>query len=211
MTEEQQDSAPQSGELVDKDAPDAPGGIRDEMIEAIRKNARVAVITGIVMLICGILAIASPLAAGVSVTLVVGILLAIGGVSQCVIAFSAGAFRQGLLIFLMGAITALAGLFLLRQPLAGLAAITLFLAAYFIAEGVIELIAAVKIRPAQGWLWMLTSAIVTLLLGAMIWRQFPVSGAWAVGLLFGIKLVMSGWWLILVGRGVRQATDLRKA
>jgi uncharacterized membrane protein HdeD (DUF308 family) len=211
MTEEQQDSAPQSGELVDKDAPDAPGGIRDEMIEAIRKNARVAVITGIVMLICGILAIASPLAAGVSVTLVVGILLAIGGVSQCVIAFSAGAFRQGLLIFLMGAITALAGLFLLRQPLAGLAAITLFLAAYFIAEGVIELIAAVKIRPAQGWLWMLTSAIVTLLLGAMIWRQFPVSGAWAVGLLFGIKLVMSGWWLILVGRGVRQATDLRNA
>ena len=206
MSEDKDDAATVSGEVLRADERSALEAVGSEMIDAIRRNARVAVITGIVMVICGILAIGSPLAAGVSVTLVVGMLLAIGGVSQCVIAFSAGAFGQGLLVFLMGVITAIAGLFLLTQPLAGLAAITLFLAAYFIVEGIIELIAAVKIRPADGWLWMLATGVVTLLLGVMIWRQFPVSGAWAVGLLFGIKLVMSGWWLILIGRGVRQAT-----
>lgn len=205
MSEEKDDAAI-SGEILGADERSAFEAVGSEMIDAIRRNARVAVITGIVMVICGILAVGSPLAAGVSVTLVVGLLLAIGGISQCVIAFSAGAFGQGLLVFLMGVITAIAGLFLLTQPLAGLAAITLFLAAYFIVEGIIELIAAVKIRPAGGWLWMLATGVVTLLLGVMIWRQFPVSGAWAVGLLFGIKLLMSGWWLILIGRGVRQAT-----
>jgi uncharacterized membrane protein HdeD (DUF308 family) len=204
MPDERSDATP-TGELVGGNERPAPGEIRDEMIEAIRRNARVAVITGIIMVICGSLAVAAPLAAGVSVTLVVGTLLTIGGISQCVIAFSAGAFGQGLLVFLMGLISAGAGVFLITQPLAGLAAITLFLAAYFIVVGIIELVTALKIRPAAGWLWMLATGIVTLLLGLMIWRQFPVSGAWAVGLLFGIKLVMSGWWLILVGRGVRQA------
>ena len=206
MSEERKTPTPASGEVLSDDGTTALGPVGSAMIDAIRRNARVAVITGVVMVICGILAIGSPLAAGVSVTLVVGMLLAIGGVSQCVIAFSAGAFGEGLLVFLMGVITTFAGLFLLTQPLAGLAAITLFLAAYFMVEGIIELIAAMKIRPAGGWLWLLATGIVTLLLGIMIWRQFPVSGAWAVGLLFGIKLVMSGWWLILIGRGVRRAT-----
>ena len=206
MSEERETPTPTSGEVLSGAETTALGNVGSAMIEAIRRNARVAVITGVVMVLCGVLAIGSPLAAGVSVTLVVGLLLAIGGVSQCVIAFSAGAFGEGLLVFLMGVITTFAGLFLLTQPLAGLAAITLFLAAYFMVEGIIGLVAALKIRPADGWLWLLATGIVTLLLGVMIWRQFPVSGAWAVGLLFGIKLVMSGWWLILIGRGVRRAT-----
>ncbi len=50
-------------------------------------------------------------------------------------------------------------------------------------------------------------SIITLILGLMIWRQFPLSGAWAVGVLFGVKLIMSGWWLIFIGRGVRKITE----
>lgn len=173
------------------------------LLEGIRKNARIAVFAGIVMVICGLLSIGSPLAAGVSVTIFVGAFLAIGGISQCFLAFQAGAFGRGVLIFVMGILTTVAGLYLFNQPLAGLAAITLILAAYFVAIGVIELMAALQIRPAPGWGWMLTNGIITFLLGAMIWRQFPVSGAWAVGILFGVKLLLSGMFLIAVGRSVR--------
>jgi uncharacterized membrane protein HdeD (DUF308 family) len=176
------------------------------MLDAIRKNARLAVIAGIVLLFCGVLSIGSPLAAGVSVTVIVGVFLAIGGISQCVLAFQAGALGRGILIFLMGTLTTIAGFYLFNQPLSGLAAITLFLAAYFVAIGVVELFAALQMRPAPGWGFMLANGAITFVLGAMIWRQFPVSGAWAVGLLFGIKLVFSGMFLIAIGRRVSVAT-----
>ena len=175
------------------------------LLDAIRQNARLAVITGIILLICGVLAIGSPLAAGVSVTIFVGAMLAVGGIVQCFLAFQAGAFGRGLLIFLVGALTAIAGFYLVTQPVAGLASITTLLAAYFVVTGVFELVGAFQIRPAEGWGWMLFNGIVTLLLGLMIWRQFPLSGAWAVGVLFGVKLVFSGWSLIVIGRTVRTA------
>ena len=182
-----------------------------DLLDGIKKNSRVAVIMGIIMLICGFLAVGSPLAAGLSVTIFVGAMLVIGGVAQCFLAFQAGAFGKGLLIFIMGALTAVAGFYLFSQPLAGLASITLFLAAFFIVTGIFELIGAFQIRPAQGWGMMLFNGIVTLILGVMIWRQFPLSGAWAVGVLFGIKLIFSGWTLIFIGRSARGAAKAAAA
>jgi len=181
--------------------------ISSGLLDGIRKNARLAVIVGILMLICGILAIGSPLVAGMSVTVVVGVMLLVGGVSQCFLAFQAGAFGKGLLIFIMGALTAVAGFYLFNQPLAGLASITLLLAVYFIVTGISELISAFQIRPAEGWGMMLFNGIVTLLLGFMIWKQFPLSGAWAIGVLFGVKLVLGGWSLIFIGRSIRGAAE----
>jgi uncharacterized membrane protein HdeD (DUF308 family) len=173
-----------------------------DLLDGIKKNARLAVIVGIIMLVCGILAIGSPLAAGLSVMIFVGAMLIVGGISQCFLAFQAGAFGKGLMIFIIGALTAVAGAYLLNQPIAGLASITIFLAAFFVASGIVELVSAFQIRPADGWGLMLFNGIVTLLLGIMIWRQFPLSGAWAVGILFGVKMILSGWLLIFIGRGV---------
>ena len=181
------------------------------LLDGIKKNARLAVIMGIIMVICGILAIGSPFAAGLSVTMFVGIMLAIGGIAQCILAFRAGAFGKGLLIFVVGALTAAVGFYLINQPLAGLAAIALFLAAYFVVTGIFELISAFQIRPSNGWGVMLFNGIVTLLLGIMIWSDFPLSGAWAVGILFGVKLLLSGWSLIFIGRSVRVAAKTAAA
>lgn len=173
----------------------------------IRKNATLTVVTGVVMLICGVLAIGSPLAAGLYVTIFVGAMLAVGGIAQCFLAFKAGAFGKGLMIFIIGLLTAIAGFYLMGQPVAGLASITLFLAAYFIVTGIFDGIAAFQFRPDPGWGWMLFNAIVTLLLGLMIWRQFPLSGVWAIGVLFGIKLIFGGWSLIFIGRAVKGAAS----
>jgi len=187
------------------------GSVTPDLLDGIKKNARLAVIMGIIMVICGILAIGSPFAAGLSVMMFVGIMLAIGGIAQCILAFGAGAFGRGSLIFVVGALTAAVGFYLLNQPLAGLAAITLFLAAYFVVTGIFELISAFQIRPADGWGVMLFNGIVTLLLGIMIWSNFPVSGAWAIGILFGVKLLLSGWSLIFIGRSVRVAAKTAAA
>jgi uncharacterized membrane protein HdeD (DUF308 family) len=86
------------------------------LLDGIKSNARLAVIVGILMLICGFLAVGSPLVAGLSVTVVVGVMLIVGGLSECFLAFKAGAFGRGLLIFVVGALTVVAGFFLFNQP-----------------------------------------------------------------------------------------------
>ena len=160
---------------------DVTSAMASGLLGGIKDNAKLAVTIGIILIIVGLLAIAAPLAAGVSITIMVGTLLIIGGIGECFLAFQAGAFGRGLLIFIVGALMAVAGFYMVSQPVAGLAAITLFLTAYFIVSGITEIIAAVQIRPSSGWGWMLFNGIVTLVLGILLWRQFPLSGAWAVG------------------------------
>ena len=38
----------------------------------------------------------------------------------------------------------------------------------------------------------------------MLWRQFPLSGAWAVGTLVGVRLIVSGFALFSIGGMVRK-------
>lgn len=177
------------------------------LLEGIKDNAGVAKGTGWFLLILGVLALAAPAAAGVSITFTVGIMLIIGGIVQCVLAFKVGAFGRGILVFIMGLLTVLVGAYMTSQPLSVLVSITFFLAIYFIVTGIVEIIAAFSIKPAVGWGWMLFNAIVTLLLGMMIWRQFPLSGIWAVGVLFGVKLIISGTTLISLGSAVKKGVN----
>ena len=150
------------------------------ILDGIRDNASFAVAAGVILVIMGVLAVGAPLAAGLSITAIVGILLAIGGISQCILAFRAGAFGRGLWIFLVGLLMTITGAYMFTQPVAGLAALTIMLVAYLFAAGVCELIIAMQIRPEDGWGWTLTSGVITLLLALMLWRQFPVSGIWAI-------------------------------
>lgn len=174
-----------------------------ELVKRIKHNTGIVIAIGVVLLIVGILALVAPFVAGLSVAFVVGILLLIGGIAQLLFAFKAGSFGKGLLAFILGALTMMAGVIMISRPDVGLATLTLFLAAYFIAEGVFEALWAFQLKPVQGWGWSLFSGIVSLLLGIMIWRQFPLSGAWAVGVLVGIKLIFSGWTLITIGGAAR--------
>jgi uncharacterized membrane protein HdeD (DUF308 family) len=181
------------------------------LLDGIKENASLAVTIGIVLIIAGMLALVSPLVAGLSITIMVGATLAIGGIGQCFFAFKAGAFGRGLTMFIWGVLMTIAGVYMMTQPAAGLASITLFLAAYFVIAGLFELIAAFQIKPADGWGLTLFNGIVTLVLGIMLWRQFPLSGTWAVGVLFGIKMVFSGWTLVFIGRSVKQTAGSAQA
>ena len=185
-------------------------GMEGGLIEGLRQNAGWVTGIGILLLVMGILAIGSPLVTGMAITWTVGIFLILGGASQCLLAFRAGAFGRALLVFLTGLVTLIAGGFMVSQPVAALASITLLLAAYFLATGVLAIIAGLQVKPANGWGWMLANGVITVLLGLMLWKQWPLSGAWAVGVLFGVQLVSTGVALLVLGsaaRGIAKAVE----
>ena len=179
--------------------------IQSELLEGIKQNAGWAIAIGLISAIAGFVALWTPLIAGLSVTVVVGVLLGVTGVSQVIYAFKTGSIGKGLLTFVLGALSAGVGLYMVVRPGAGLLSLTLVLAIYFLASGITEIIGAFKMKGAKGWVWALFSAVASVLLGALIWWQFPLSGDWAVGMLTGIRMMFGGWWLIAIGSGVRSA------
>lgn len=175
------------------------------LVELIKEDAKTARWVGIFMLIAGFLAMVAPFAAGLSVAVIVGVLLLVTGVTQVLLVFRAGSFGEGLMLVLLGVLSVVAGGFMVAQPVAALATLTLFLAGYFIACGILEVIAAFGARPQSGWGLLLFGGIVSVLLGVMIWQQFPLSGVWAVGVLVGVKLIIAGWALIAIGGAAKAA------
>jgi uncharacterized membrane protein HdeD (DUF308 family) len=176
------------------------------LLDAIKENASFAVTSGAILITAGMIALMSPMVARLSITIMVGVLLAIGGIGQCMLAVKAGAFDRTLLVFIVGVLMAVAGFYVMSQPIADLASMTLILVVYLVVAGLFELVVALQLRPADGWGWALFNGIVTLLLGVMLWRQFPLSGEWAIGILFGIKMVVSGWLLVIIGITAKEET-----
>ena len=171
-------------------------------MENIKKDAGLTRLLGGVVMLVGLLSMVSPLVAGLSVTMAVGIMLAIGGIGQLVFAVKTG---TGLFSIVMAALTVILGAYMLSNIGAALASLTIYIAAFFIIGGITEAIMAFQLKPASGWGWALFSGLITVLLGAMIWNQFPLTGEWAIGTLVGIKLVFSGWSLLMFGMVARSA------
>jgi len=181
----------------------AAGMVGDRLLGAVKGHAGVAVAVGITLILAGALAICAPFVAGVSVMVMIGAMLIIGGIAQCLLSFRLRVFGPGLPLLLMGALMIVAGLYMAGRPVAALVSMTLFLAAYLIITGIVEIFAGFGARPDRGWGWMVASAVVTLLLGIMLWRQFPLSGVWAIGTIFGVKLLMTGISMTSIGSMLR--------
>jgi uncharacterized membrane protein HdeD (DUF308 family) len=176
--------------------------IDSTFLDEVKKNSGLTIVVGIIVLLMGMFAMGSPLVAGVYLVIAVGFMLIIGGVSQLVFALKA---RTGLFNIILGALTVLAGVYMVSNPGVALATMTLVIAIYLVISGIFEVMMAFQIKPVKGWGWALFSGLISVLLGAMIWSQFPVSGAWTVGTLVGIKLFFSGWMVLMFGLTARAA------
>lgn len=176
-----------------------------DLLGTLKRHAGVGMAVGILIIVAGVLALLSPTVAGLSVAMAVGALFIASGVSRLFLAFKMGSFGRGLLVFVMGLLAIIAGGYMLARPGMGLATLTLFLAVYFFVSGVFEIVWAFRLKPIQGWGWTLASGIAALILGVMIWRQFPVSGTWAVGTLVGIHMLFGGTALASLSHRARSA------
>jgi len=184
--------------------------IAGSWIQAAKESAGWLIFFGIIEVIAGIIAIISPLIAGLVVSIFVGIMLIITGIANLVEIFKADSFGRGALAFLIGLIALATGVLLVARPGIGLAGLTLVLAAYFFVTGISRIILSFDIKPLRGWGWMLFDGAVSILLGILIGWEWPISGIWAVGILLGIHFIISGWWSIFIGAGWRTGTESLK-
>lgn len=174
-------------------------------LEARLKNASgFSLLLSIALIIFGILAIALPMVSSIGVVSVIGWLVIFAGVTQLVYAFQSTGIGPFLWKLLVALIYIAAGGSLIARPAVGLAALTLLLGIFLCAEGGVDIVAFFVTRASGGSWWMLLDGIITLLLGLMIWNQWPSSSLWVIGTLVGISMVMTGATRLMLTLAVRK-------
>jgi uncharacterized membrane protein HdeD (DUF308 family) len=158
---------------------------------------------GILLSALGLLLIVAPAVGTLAIDLLIGWFLIIGGVAQLYHAFLEKAWRGFLLELLSGILYLVVGVLLVFYPLAGAQALTLFLAVFLTIEGLVRIVMAIRVRPVHGWGWLLVGGIVTVILGVLIWTQWPGAALWVIGLLVGINLLFTGWSLTMMAITIR--------
>ena len=153
---------------------------------------------GILLIVLGALAIAFPLLGTIVVEQLFAALLLIAG--GYALAAALGRKEAGtasrVVSGLWAVLTLVTGLLLMFQVGAGILTLTILLAAYFAAQGIITVIAAFKFS-GTGTMWlMILSGIVSLVLAWMIFSGFPGSATWLLGLLFGVNLIFTGFYFL---------------
>jgi uncharacterized membrane protein HdeD (DUF308 family) len=159
-------------------------------------------VLGVLAIILGLAAISSPLLAGQSIVIMVGILMLAGGILRIMWGIGAGTFGKAMLMFATGGLMLLCGLTLVTDPVFAFGILTILLAIYLLADGLTELIWALRLRPESGRLWLLLGGVASILLAILTWRQYPLAGGWAIGVLLGIKLLFSGIVMVAIGRRI---------
>jgi len=154
-----------------------------------------SIVLSILMIVAGILAIMSPLAAGEAVTVIVGVLFIFSGVAHIVFGWEVRELRtKGATVWemLLAALYVVLGVYLLSHVSLGLTSLTLALALYLFVEAVLEFVLSFQLRPLPGSGWFMFDGIVSLILAILIWRTWPANTIWVIGTIVGISMLFSG-------------------
>lgn len=169
----------------------------------VGKSIGWSIALSILLILAGIAAILLPPVMGLGVTLLIGWLLILSGITHLVFAWKSHSAGAVLWEVLVGIVYLFAGCYLILHPLAGLLSLTLLLAIYLFIEGIFEIILSFQIA-RSGRAWMILDGVITLILALMIWRTWPVSTVWAIGTLVGISMLFSGISRLMFSLAVRR-------
>src|SRR5262249_32637481 len=139
--------------------------------------------------------------------MVFGYFLVAAGVLYVVGAFFTRRWGGVFLSLLAGILHFAVGVIVLDRATEALLVYTMLLSVFFFVEWLFRIIGALAGR-FHSWGLALLNGFVTLALGIMIWRQWPLSGMYVVGLFLGIHLAISGASYIGLGLSVRRLPAL---
>jgi len=181
------------------------GRLRSDISTSVREYWGVFLFEGVVLLLLGILAVLVPVIATLTVTFAFGWIFLISGLIGLVTtvhARRAPGFWWSLLSAVLGVIV---GVLLLVWPITGAISLTLLLAAFFTAEGILSIMYAIEHKREMSgrWAWLLVNGVVDLGLAAIILIAFQTSASWVLGLLIGIDMVLGGTALIVIALEAR--------
>lgn len=176
----------------------AIGSLHELGLENLRQRWGWFLALGIVLIVLGTVAVGSAVLMTLATMVFIGWLMIIGGLMQVVHAFATKSWGGFFIDLLSGILYVVVGFMIIANPGATAVALTLLISMFLIFGGIFRIVAAVMVR-FQNWVWLLLHGVISLLLGILIWQQWPFSGLWVIGLVVGIDMIFNGWSLVMLG------------
>jgi uncharacterized membrane protein HdeD (DUF308 family) len=157
------------------------------------------------MILLGAVALFLPFATGIAVSILLSWIIILAGCAFVASAFAGrddGAFIWRMLI---GVVYIAGGGYLAFHSTIALESFTMVLGLIFVLEGILDLVVFFQFHdyPRSGWI--LFDAIISLVLAYLIMRPWPTSSMWAIGIILGIDLIVSGVTRVIYGSSARRA------
>ncbi|MCE9607885.1 MAG: HdeD family acid-resistance protein [Planctomycetia bacterium] len=160
---------------------------------------------GVVMMLLGAVALGASMFVTLATMVFIGMLMLVGGLLQAIHAISLRRWSGYYVDLIAGILYAAVGFVLVAHPGATAVGLTLILVLFLYLSGtfriLIGLVGSDRVR-----LWLLFYGLLNLLLGYVIWHDWPVAGLWIIGLFIGIEMFCNGWSLVMLGLAVKKLT-----
>jgi len=159
---------------------------------------------GSVYAVLGILALIFASATTLAAVMTLGVLLLCAGVAEIIYGIQGRKRGQLWPHLAFGCLALICGGLVLLNPIENTLGFTLIVGFLLIASGLAKLVGAVVER-SVGWGWYAVNGVISIFLGGLILRTFPVSAFWTIGTFVGVDLIVAGATLIGLGSYAKRA------
>ncbi len=162
---------------------------------------------GVVVGVLGLVAIWRARTATLLYVGFIGVLLLVSAVAVLIFAFSLTGYWTDFFVNVLWAVLlAIVGLILVTRPAISAEAITLMIALYLIATGVLGIGFAFSAHVESLSLYVF-QGLMSVFLGAFLLIGWPLSGIFAIGLFLGVDLMLKGASIIALGLKLRAISE----
>jgi uncharacterized membrane protein HdeD (DUF308 family) len=154
-----------------------------------------ALVIGALSLVAGVIVILKPSDSLNTLAVITGIFILLDGIVELIAAVTSETQNRGLLA-VIGTLSVIAGVLLIRHPLGGVKAVALLLGIWLIAAGVVRFVAAFA-APGHR-LWRICVALVLAIFGVVIVSS-PHIGYATLALITGVCFICYGLGMLAVG------------
>lgn len=175
-------------------------------MDYLQKNWKWGIFEGLVLILCGWIAIIRPVLTSLSLAMVVGAVLLVSGIvtgyrtlrSQNDVGYWPS--------FMSSLCLTAVGLLMLFFPMGGVVTLVGLMTAFFAIQGILQIAMAFSLQhDAKAWGLFLLNGILSLGLAVLVWMGFPSSALWFLGMLFGIHLLFVGTTVLMLSWQARNA------
>lgn len=176
-------------------------------VNASRRVSAFSIVLSILLIVCGIVAIMLPVEMSVGVVIVLSWVLLFSGVMQFIHVFRCKGIGDGIWKALIALLFLATGFYLRFNLGVGVVTLTLALIAFFVAQGLVDVITYFRTRGSMASGWLLFEGLLNFILGVLIWRHWPSSALWVIGTLAGINMIIIGITRLMMTIAVRRAIN----
>jgi len=173
--------------------------------EVLRRNWGWLMALGVVLIIGGLAALLLPFFASVAVTGLIAGVFAVAGLVQFFHGFRVSGWRAQAWSAVSGAIYLGGAALIFLNPLSGMVALTVLVAAVFLVDGAVRIAMGIRLRPERGWGWVAAGGVAAALFGGAVIAFMPAISLSLLGIMAGVSLTLEGWGCVFLALAARRS------